>query len=127
VEDHNELGDGVELGDRLGECQESPFYNSEDIRGPHEAALGRVAQDFIEKERIKDARFNYPEISIFYVFPRLLTGRTVLVVTMMIPGNAKPMKYSVKWRFLDARRQRCHRRPWCAERSFVSSCVRVPD
>jgi hypothetical protein len=45
VEDHNEPGDGVELGDGVedgvGECQEegynqeSPFYNSEDIRGPY--------------------------------------------------------------------------------------------
>jgi hypothetical protein len=59
----------------------------------------------MEKERLKGARFDYSEISIFYVFPRLLTGRTVLVVTILIPGNAKPMKYSVKWRFLDARRQ----------------------
>ena len=42
VEDHNEPGDGV------GECQESLSYNSEDIRGPQQAALGRVAQDFIE-------------------------------------------------------------------------------
>jgi hypothetical protein len=45
VEDHNEPEDGVELGDGVedgvGECQEegynqeSLFYNSEDIRGPH--------------------------------------------------------------------------------------------
>jgi hypothetical protein len=75
------------------------------------------------KKGLKGARFGYSEISIFYVFPRLLTGRTVLVVTMMIPGNAKPMKYSVKWRFLDARRQRCHRRPCVAGRSFVPSFV----
>jgi hypothetical protein len=87
--------------------------------------LGRVAQDFIEKERLKGARFDYSEISIFYVFSRLLTGRTVLIVIVMIPGNAKPMKYSVKWRFLDARRQRYHRRPYVAGRSFASSFVFV--
>jgi hypothetical protein len=81
----------------------------------------------MEKERLKGAWFDYSEISIFYVFPKLLTGRTVLVVTILIPGNAKPMKYSVKWRFLDARRQRCHRRPCVAGRSFVPSFVETRE
>ena len=35
---------------------------------------------------------------------------------MMTPRTAKPMKSNVKWRFLDTRRQRCHRRPWCLQR-----------
>ena len=41
VEDHSEPGDGVELGDDMGECQEedynqeSLFHSSEDIQGPH--------------------------------------------------------------------------------------------
>jgi hypothetical protein len=41
VEDHSEPGDGVELGDGMGKFQEedynqeSLFYSSEDIQGPH--------------------------------------------------------------------------------------------
>jgi len=60
--------------------QESLFYSSKDIQGPHWAVLGHNAQNFVERRRPKGVQFEYSEISISYIFPRLLIGRRVLAV-----------------------------------------------
>jgi len=64
----------VELGDGVGDCQEedynqeSLFYSFEDIQGPHWAALGRGAWDFMERKRLKGVQLH---LSWFLRNPRL--------------------------------------------------------